>query len=445
MPSTTSEELPTKPKVLIVGAGLAGLLLGILLERIDVSYQIYERSTTVTPLGLLEEFMRISLPYRSVDMYNEDMSLIGSINMHGYDKLLGYETRLFARPRLYEFLLKQIPPNKISHGKKVLRMGEKDGKVFIHCADNTSYQGDILVGADGTYSGVRQSLYRQMDAKGILPKSDLMDFEVGSVNMIGVATPKDPQRYPQLKDNVAHFSSSLGKASDRGWTAMSAPDNQICWSVAAALPKSSGKAQQFRNSEWGPESIDAMYKEFEDKPCPWGGTMGDLFRDTPKDMISKVFIEEKVFKTWHHGRAVLIGDACHKMLPGAGLGAVNAMHDAVVLANCIYNLDDVTPKSIKAAFEEYYKQRYSRVNAHFDRSKQVTAVFGGKTWFQRMTRYLVLNYIPRWIQDWSYVKSMEYRPQIAWLPLVPNRGTGHVLPQECRRIEDRERSSPAAI
>jgi 2-polyprenyl-6-methoxyphenol hydroxylase-like FAD-dependent oxidoreductase len=40
-----------KPEVLIVGAGLAGLMLGMLLERIDVPYQIYERAPTVKPLG----------------------------------------------------------------------------------------------------------------------------------------------------------------------------------------------------------------------------------------------------------------------------------------------------------------------------------------------------------------------------------------------------------
>lgn len=40
-----------KPEVLIVGAGLAGLMLGMLLEKIDVPYRIYERAATVKPLG----------------------------------------------------------------------------------------------------------------------------------------------------------------------------------------------------------------------------------------------------------------------------------------------------------------------------------------------------------------------------------------------------------
>jgi hypothetical protein len=36
--------------------------------------------------------------------------------------------------------------------------------------------------------------------------------------------------------------------------------------------------------------------------------MGDVLSDTPKDLISKVFLEEKLFKTWYRGRTVLIGD-----------------------------------------------------------------------------------------------------------------------------------------
>jgi hypothetical protein len=68
------------------------------------------------------------------------------------------------------------------------------------------------------------------------------------------------------------------------------------------------KEQQFRNSEWGPEANDAMLKEFSDLSHPWGGKMGDIFDATPKNLISKVYLEEKLFKTWHSGRVVLAGD-----------------------------------------------------------------------------------------------------------------------------------------
>lgn len=44
-------EAQTKPEVIIVGAGLAGLLLAQLLEQIDVPYHVYERAPAVKPLG----------------------------------------------------------------------------------------------------------------------------------------------------------------------------------------------------------------------------------------------------------------------------------------------------------------------------------------------------------------------------------------------------------
>jgi cation diffusion facilitator CzcD-associated flavoprotein CzcO len=40
-----------KPVVMIAGAGLGGLMMGILLERMNVPYHIFERATEIKPLG----------------------------------------------------------------------------------------------------------------------------------------------------------------------------------------------------------------------------------------------------------------------------------------------------------------------------------------------------------------------------------------------------------
>lgn len=39
------------PKVLIVGAGLGGLVLALILEKANVEYEIFERATEIRPLG----------------------------------------------------------------------------------------------------------------------------------------------------------------------------------------------------------------------------------------------------------------------------------------------------------------------------------------------------------------------------------------------------------
>lgn len=116
------------------------------------------------------------------------------------------------------------------------------------------------------------------------------------------------------------------------------------------------------------------------------------------------------------------------------------MHDAVILANCIYNMPDASRGSITGAFEEYFRQRFPRLDSQFKRSQTMMAVMSGKTWFQRVTRHAMLNYIPKWVQDKDFIKQFEYRPQVAWLPLVPQRGIGKVLPAEGTRelLKDRQ-------
>jgi len=46
-----AESNKTQPKVLIVGAGLAGLMTGILLERAGIPYDIFERASEIKPIG----------------------------------------------------------------------------------------------------------------------------------------------------------------------------------------------------------------------------------------------------------------------------------------------------------------------------------------------------------------------------------------------------------
>ncbi|KAF9998267.1 hypothetical protein BGZ79_008070 [Entomortierella chlamydospora] len=445
--STTTHE---KPMVVIIGAGLSGLLLGVLLEQINTPYHIYERAKEIRPLGsaltlgatilpvfeqlgLLEELYSISLPLITAELYDANIQKIGGVDGTNHKAAVGYNNILFARPKLYEILFKRIPTAKITLGKKITRTEEKDGKVHIFCSDDTTFQGDILVGADGTYSAVRQSLYEHLREQNILPKVDQESLAVGFLSVVGVAEPKDLGKYPQLKDNFSHFSKVLGK-DNRSWGAYSVAENKICWSVTYQLSTVEAK-ERFRRAEWNAEANEAILSEFRDLPSPWGGTMGDLFDISPKENISKVFLQEKLFKTWYHGRTVLVGDACHPMLPGAGAGAVNAMQDSVVLTNYLFNMPDSSSESITAAFEGYYKQRHYRAGNDIERSKAMTKLTNGQTWFERTARYVLLNCIPDWMQNLINTKNFEYRPQIAWLPLVENRGSGHVLPQKGIRRE----------
>ncbi len=69
--------------------------------------------------------------------------------------------------------------------------------------------------------------------------------------------------------------------------------------------------------------------------------------------------------------------AAHKLLPSNGQGAVCAMQDAVILANCIYDLTSVTPEGIAAALQDFKDQRYPHVVTQFEASvKQAKIILG---------------------------------------------------------------------
>ena len=62
---------------------------------------------------------------------------------------------------------------------------------------------------------------------------------------------------------------------------------------------------------WGPEAAMAMCEIVRDFPLPngpAGTTLGTLIDLTPKELISKVTLEEKIFTTWYSKRTVLMGD-----------------------------------------------------------------------------------------------------------------------------------------
>ncbi|KAF9188238.1 hypothetical protein BGZ49_003962 [Haplosporangium sp. Z 27] len=437
-----------RPEVLIIGAGIGGLMLALLLEQIDIPYHIFERASEVKPLGsamsfgagtftaleqlgISEELMMVCKPYTEIQFFDGDLKKLGSFDADR--QATGYPNQIFARPNFYNILRRRVPAQYISFKKKVLKTEEKEGKVVIYCSDNTSYTGDIVVGADGAYSGVRQNMYKQMDAKGILCKSDMEDFSINYITMVGVATPPNPEKYPQLKDKHASFNQII-YGDGANCYVITLPNNQISWGFGIQLSKAAVKDMQFRNSEWGPETNDATLTKYRDFPCPLGGTIGDLFDATPKHLISKVFLEEKLFKTWHHSRTVLIGDACHKLHPAGGQGARNAIDDAIVLANCLYFMKDTTARNIRLAFEDYYRQRYYYAEAAFNNSSFFSKLLNGQKLTERLIRHAVLTYIPNWLLELKRKKVVEYRQQIAWLPLIENRGTVPVLPQKFKGV-----------
>lgn len=85
------------------------------------------------------------------------------------------------------------------------------------------------------------------------------------------------------------------------------PGDRVCWNLVIQLTAKESEEEQFRNSEWGPEANESMIKSVAHFKTPYG-TLGELINATPKETVSRVFLEDMLYQTWHHDRTVLIGD-----------------------------------------------------------------------------------------------------------------------------------------
>ncbi|KAG0375840.1 hypothetical protein BGX24_008599 [Mortierella sp. AD032] len=409
-----------RPKVLIVGGGIGGLTLGAILQKSDTPFEIFERTPEVKPLGSITSLSGAAAPLlKQLGIWDEFYALTRELSkvqvvvapdletqfaVSAPDNAIeryGAENRVLPRPKLHELLLRQIPKDRVHFGKKVLSTQQGGNGVSIRCTDGTEYEGDILVGSDGAYSAVRQNLYAQLRKENKLPASDGLPLPFLNVCLVGQTRRLTLEEFPDLAKTESQFKNILSKDKPYAWATFTTEQMTICYAVTQYLTAETSKDNDsFRNSEWGSEAAQAMCNEVRDFPIVSGRkeqlTMGDLFDWTPKEMISKVMLEEKVFKTWSNTRTVLMGDACHKFNPSGGSGAVNAIHDAIVLANYIHALPDhPIAQEIETAFVAYKKERIDHVERAFTASQAFRNMVDSG-WKARLMRYLAKS-MPSWV------------------------------------------------
>ncbi|KAH7059714.1 hypothetical protein BKA57DRAFT_445541 [Linnemannia elongata] len=445
-----------RTKILIAGAGISGLAIAIMLERLPedkkVDYLILERSvmmsamgsavslhTAVIPLlkqlGVWPEIERISKPMSHFCIKRADGSELGTVDYAYGDSEYSYYGIVMARPQLHSILMGHVPSSKIILGKRIVATSQDDTGVSCHCADSTIYHADILIGADGAYSAVRQALYKDLWAHGNLPRQDISPIKLDQVVVVGITEPLSPTDYPMLKEDVCQFRIVLG-GHDRPYTMWMVPltNNRLGWSIGGRSNASDGSSfwsesqeeatdsyayahDSSRNADWSEaetESIDEICSQMRSKRNPFGfGTYGDLIDKTPRHMISKVMFEEKGFRTWYGGRTVLIGDACHKSVPFGGQGVVNAMFDGACLVNLIHDLSSQpTMDELGDLFQTYFERRYPAARIAIEGSSQFSRLFHDQAQVEEDGRVVMYNNIPRWLQRWTLDSNNKVDPTL---------------------------------
>lgn len=302
-------------------------------------------------------------------------------------------------------------------GQVITDISTDDKGVSVTCDDGTTYKGSIIIGADGAHSLTRRFMRKQALADN--PTAD-WDPEVPYASEYRCLWCS----FPSLSESGSNFETQSKNRS-----VMYISGKQRSWIfLYERLPKSTTERIVYTD-----EDIEAMAAGFADYPINEHFKVKDAFER--KLTAGMANLEEGIVERWSFGRIVLVGDACHKFTPNAGLGFNNGIQDVVTLCNSLNkalsnsqhgNLDTAHIESIFQAYQvsrktdlkaEYQRSAHmTRMHAWSDVSHYVMARIMGKEFVQNILIDFIASRDIRKALVLDYVAAQDsLQGKVAWL------------------------------
>ncbi|KAF9118863.1 hypothetical protein BGX30_004258, partial [Mortierella sp. GBA39] len=259
---------PAQFKVIIAGGGVAGLSLGVMLERAGIDYLILEATGEVRPLGavvylgppilrafeqlgLLEDLIRHSNFMMGVTLMDHKLNKICRINVDYAKERYGYNTLTIFRAKLYNVLLSRIPAYKILFSKRVASTVQSSEGIKVQCEDGSTYNGDILVAADGGASPIRKAMYTEIKKrtkKGFHPQ----DYALPKMDqrcIVGVTEPLSVKEYPVLASKECELFLVMPRDSNcmTWWIPMEG--RRFGWGITSPMPSTAQPSKTKKKKE----------------------------------------------------------------------------------------------------------------------------------------------------------------------------------------------------
>jgi 2-polyprenyl-6-methoxyphenol hydroxylase-like FAD-dependent oxidoreductase len=331
-------------KVLIIGGGIGGLVAALELEKVGIEAHVFESVHEVRPLGvginllphavknlfrlgLLETLMETGLETKELSYFNK------------------YGQRIWREPRGRDAGYK-VPQLSIHRGELQMilmnaardRLGDRiqtgrhldsfrqtsDGKVVARFIDRSTgtlvseENGDVLIGADGIHSIVRQHFYPGEGPpkwNGVLFWRAATEVEpfLGGRAMIMAGHPKQKfVAYPMSQKHALRGTSLVN------------------WIAELWFDPFGG----FDREDWNRRG---NIKDFLSSFRSWNFDWLDIPRliERTSDVYEFPCVDRDPLPRWTFGRATLLGDAAHPMYPMGSNGSSQAILDGRALAEAL--------------------------------------------------------------------------------------------------------------
>lgn len=313
-------------KAIVVGGGIGGLTAAIALRQAGIGVEVWERSPAIREVGAGVSLWANAV--KVLDKLNAGEALrkhgekqgsgglrnwrgvkLSHIEMDALEKMCGAITVFIHRAELIELLYQHAGRECVHLGADLASFDQEDKEVRVLFADGRETRGDILIGADGLKSRVRQTLF-----PGSAPRYAGYTCVRGIVHF----------PHPDWSD---WWGESWGPGVRFGLAPMY--NDRICWWAVWNAPP--GEIRE-------PAQRKAKALELA---RGWHSPLSEVIERTDPDVV----IQNDIFditplKTWSQGRVTLMGDAAHAMQPNLGQGACQAIEDAYVLAKCLRERPD---------------------------------------------------------------------------------------------------------
>jgi len=318
-------------RIAIVGAGIGGLTLALALRQRGLQAEIYEQAPELTEIGAAvalsanatRELRRLGVLDAVMAASTEPSELIfrnwrdgRRVASHPVHAGLAYQTRFGApycgihRADLQQALAAALGGAGLNLGRRLSSIAEQADGIALAFEDGGRAVADLVVGADGVRSVVRGfvtqgagTVYSGTSAfRGIVPASRLLSLP----------DPLAIQFWMGPGAHLLHYAIG-GAGQDVNYFAV--VDGPAAFPPGrSTIPVEPGAALA-AFAGWHP-AVTEMIAATQ-HPLRWG-----LFT-VPQPRL------------WHRGRAVLLGDSAHAMVPHHGQGANTTIEDAITLAELL--------------------------------------------------------------------------------------------------------------
>lgn len=334
----------------IVGGGIGGLTAALALLRRGEDVTVYEQAQKLQEVGAglqispngvrvlfalgLEAELRAACfepEGKEIRLWNTgDTWKLFDLGVDSQERY-GVPYITIHRNDLHQILIKAVEaaaPGAIRLDHRFVGVEQRGNTVTLDFSTKPSADFDIVIGADGVHSKLRELLFGSGPAKftgivawrGVIPVEHLPDRLTRPIGTNWVGPGGHVIHYPIRRGELINFTSVIER---QDWKVES-------WS-------SPGSNQEYHDDYPGWHQDVHAYIAAIPQPFKWA-------------LIARPPMQE-----WVRGRIALLGDACHPSLPFLAQGATQAIEDGCILARALEESD-----TIDEALDRYQTTRIPR-------------------------------------------------------------------------------------